>query len=79
MSFVLAKINLPDHRATSVASNLQIEKRCNVTIKEVSGKSNCERDELCQEIQKSDWCRFYRQKSAGEMFYVFDDILKNAM
>ena len=68
-----------DHRATSVVSNLQIEKRCNVTIKEVFDKSNYRRDEFCQEIQRSDWCRFYRQKSAEEMFYVFNDILRNAM
>ena len=68
-----------DHRATSVVSNLQIEKRCNVTIKEVFDKSNYKRDEFCQEIQRSDWCRFYRQKSAEKMFYVFNDILKNAM
>ena len=68
-----------DHRATSVVSNLQIEKRFNVAIKEVFDKSNYKRDEFCQEIQRSDWCRFYRQKSAEEMFYVFNDILKNAM
>ena len=68
-----------DRRATSVVSNLQIEKRCNVTIKEVFDKSNYKRDEFCQEIQRSDWCRFYGQKSAEEMFYVFNDILKNAM
>ena len=68
-----------DYRATSVVSNLQIEKRCNVTTKEVFDKSNYKRDEFCQEIQRSDWCRFYRQKSAEEMFYVFNDILKKAM
>ena len=68
-----------DHRATSVVSNLQIEKRCNVTIKEVFDKSNYKRDEFCQETQRGDWCRFYHQKSAEEMFYVCIDTLKNAM
>ena len=68
-----------DHRATSVLGSLKIEKRCNVTIKEVFDKSNYKRDDFCQKIQRSDWCRFYRQKSAEEMFYVFNDILKNAM
>ena len=68
-----------DHRATSAVSNLQIEKRCNVTIKEVFDKSIYKRDEFCQEIQRSDWCRFYRQKSAEKMFYVFNNILKIAM
>ena len=68
-----------DHRATSVGGNLQIKKRCNVTIEVVFDKSNYKKDEFCQKIQRIDWCSFYRQKSAKEMFYVFNDILKNAM
>ena len=42
-----------DHRTTSVVGNLQIEKRFNVTIKDVLNKSNYNKDELCQKIQKN--------------------------
>ena len=34
---------------------------------------------FCQEIQKSDWSKFYRQKNAEDMFYVFSDIIQNTM
>ena len=78
LAFVLPKINCWII-TTSVVSNLQIEKRCNVTVKEVFDNSNYKKDEFCQEIQRIDWCKFYRQKSAEEIFYVFNDIMKNVM